>query len=46
MLVGEGQAKHWMKPAWWQYPEGDLEKETPNFGKTLEHMLEVSTEQL
>lgn len=31
MLVGENQAKHWMKLARREQPEGDLGKQTPNF---------------
>ena len=31
MLVGEGQAQHWMKLARWKNPERDLEKQTLNF---------------
>lgn len=33
MLVGEGQARYWMRIAGWEHPERDLEKQTPNFGE-------------
>ena len=46
MLVGEGQAKHWMKPAQWEHPKRGLEKRCLSFGNMLEHSLEISTEQL
>lgn len=31
MLVGEGQAKHWMRIAGWEHPERGLEKQTSNY---------------
>lgn len=31
MLLGEGLAKHWMKLAQWEHPEGDLDHLTPHF---------------
>lgn len=31
MLVGEGQAWHWMRIAKWEHPQRDLEKQTSNF---------------
>lgn len=31
MLIGKGQAKHWIKLAHWENPERDLEKQTPNY---------------
>ena len=32
--VGENQAKPWMKLVRREHPEGDLEKQTPDFGAT------------
>lgn len=34
MLAGEGQAKRWIKPAQWEHPERDLEKQMPEFGQS------------
>lgn len=31
MRVHEGQAREWLKPAQWKYPEGDSDKQIPNF---------------
>ena len=40
MLVGEGQAKHWMKLAQWEHHEQDLEKQAPNFGQNARTVAE------
>lgn len=39
MLVGEGQAKQWMKLAQWGHPEQDLKNRSLTFGKVLAHLL-------
>lgn len=35
MLVGEDQAKHWVKLAKREHPGGDLETQTPNFSQDV-----------
>lgn len=40
MIAGEGQAKHWMKLAWWEHTEQDSEKETPNFWQSSRTLAE------